>query len=129
MSCTMPQQIQELEDELSALQQQCESQAQQLEHKDAEVSALKTQLSIWRSVKDAEAASLVASNKQLTQQLSQEIARCKTAEGHTTCLQAQLVSAPEQLASAVQQAQWTHSRVEERNIHPTQSLTARFHCC
>lgn len=56
------------------------------------MSALKTQLTTWRSVKDAEAASLAASNKQLTQQLSQEIARGKTAEGHMTRLHAQLVS-------------------------------------
>jgi predicted RNase H-like nuclease (RuvC/YqgF family) len=84
-------QIQELEDEVASLRQQAGDQAQQLEHRDAEVSALKTQLSTWRAVKDAEAASLTATNKQLTQQLAQEIARSKTSKGHMARLQAQLV--------------------------------------
>lgn len=73
------------------MQQQCEAQAQDLEHKEAEISALKAQLTSWRSVKDAEAARMAASNKQLTQQLSQEIARSKTLDGQTSRLQAQLV--------------------------------------
>ncbi len=73
------------------MQQQCDAQAQDLEHKDSEIAALKSQLTSWRSVKDAEAASLAASNKQLTQQLSQEIARGKTVDGQVARLQAQLV--------------------------------------
>lgn len=44
-------------------------------------------------MKDAEAASLAASNKQLTLQLSQEMARAKTGEGQMARLQTQLVSA------------------------------------
>lgn len=84
-------QIQELEDEVASLRQQAEEQAQQLEHREAEVSALKTQLTTWRAVKDAEATSLAASNKQLTQQLAQELSRSKTSEGHMARLQAQLV--------------------------------------
>lgn len=76
---------------MASLRQQAEEQAQQLEHREAEVSALKTQQTTWRAVKDAEAASLAASNKQLTQQLAQELSRSKTSEGHMARLQAQLV--------------------------------------
>jgi hypothetical protein len=73
------------------MQQQCEAQAQDLDHKDTEIAALKAQLTSYRSVKDAEAASLAASNKQLTKQLSQEIARSKTLDGQMVRLQTQLV--------------------------------------
>lgn len=92
-------QIDELEQQLSALQQQLDTQAQQLSHRESEVSGLKAQLTTWRSVKEAEAASLAASNKQLTQQLAQEVGRSKTAEGQVLRLQAQLVRPTQQQPS------------------------------
>lgn len=73
------------------MQQQLDSTSMQLEHRESEVAALKAQLSTWRSVKDAEAASLTASNKQLAQQLAQEMARGKTVEAQVNRVQMQLV--------------------------------------
>jgi hypothetical protein len=50
------------------------------------------QLNTWRTVKEAETASLSSSNKQLTEQLTREIARSKALDNQLTRAQHELVS-------------------------------------
>jgi DNA anti-recombination protein RmuC len=81
--CTNPQ-IYELDEELQSLRKQHQEQAQQLELREAEAASLRNQLTTWRAVKDAEAASLSSSNKQLAEQLAKEIAHGKTLDKQLT---------------------------------------------
>jgi chromosome segregation ATPase len=86
-----PLQIHELDEELQLLRKQHQDQAQQLELREAEVASLKNQLTTWRAVKDAEAASLSSSNKQLAEQLAREIAHGKTLDKQLAKAQAESV--------------------------------------
>eukprot|EP00878_Enallax_costatus_P007682 GHUV01008042.1.p1 GENE.GHUV01008042.1~~GHUV01008042.1.p1 ORF type:complete len:273 (+),score=97.38 GHUV01008042.1:248-1066(+) len=95
--------IQELEEELSTLRSQNQEQAQQIDVKDAETSSLKSQLATWRAVKDAEAASLNSSNKQLAEQLAEEIARGRTLESQLSRAQTEWNDTKVQLQQLQQQ--------------------------
>ncbi|WIA20164.1 hypothetical protein OEZ85_006013 [Tetradesmus obliquus] len=102
--------IHELDEELQSLRKQHHEQAQQLELREAEVASLKNQLTTWRAVKDAEAASLSSSNKQLKEQLAREIAHSKTLDKQLAKTQAewQLQQAQDELRevkAALEQAQ------------------------
>lgn len=56
------------------------------------MASLRTQLSTWRTIKEAETNSLASSNAQLTQQLTAEIARGKALDRQIRTMQDQLVS-------------------------------------
>eukprot|EP00775_Hariotina_reticulata_P012147 gene12147-12285_t len=120
--------IQELDHELSVLHKLHRDQAQQLEHKDTEIYSLRTQLNTWRTVKEAEAASLSNSNKQLTEQLTREMARSKALDNQLTRtqhelsdvklqadnLQQQLVSAEQRAAAASSYSQRTTKDLQQQ---------------
>jgi hypothetical protein len=74
------------------VRKQHHEQAQQLEIREAEAASLRNQLTTWRAVKDAEAASLSSSNKQLANQLAKEIAHSKTLDKQLTKTHSDLVS-------------------------------------
>ncbi|KAF6261129.1 mitotic checkpoint protein-domain-containing protein [Scenedesmus sp. NREL 46B-D3] len=95
--------IHELDVELQSLRKQHQEQAQQLELREAEVASLKSQLTTWRAVKDAEAASLSSSNKQLAEQLAREIAHSKTQDKQLSTAHTEWASTKQQVEQLQQQ--------------------------
>lgn len=121
-------QIEELEQELTSLHKLSQYQARQMDGKDAEISSLKSQLATWRAVKDAEAASLNNSNKQLADQLAKEIAKSRTLESQLSRAQTQWVRGSNLLScQAMQHAVCT---VTHCHVHAAccMACQAMHHC-
>eukprot|EP00879_Flechtneria_rotunda_P009130 GHRR01009559.1.p1 GENE.GHRR01009559.1~~GHRR01009559.1.p1 ORF type:complete len:729 (+),score=358.87 GHRR01009559.1:168-2354(+) len=102
--------IEELETELAALQKQHQDHMHQAKLKDAEISSLRSQLTTWRAIKEAEAASLTSSNKQLAAQLAREIARGKTLDNQLSKTQQEWTRSKQQVEELQQQLSMTQQQ-------------------
>jgi predicted RNase H-like nuclease (RuvC/YqgF family) len=83
--------VQELEAEVQSLQKENQQLLQQIDSKDAELSALQNELTTWKSIRDVETQNLSKTANQLTEQLSQQIVKSKTIQAQLAKTQSEWV--------------------------------------